>query len=223
MRLEAITWERLADLLADRLLDLRPDDGGSRPRVAVDGAPAARTGDLAGLIGEALRVRGRPALVVAAEDFLREIQGLSAHFRTLRIDGEDYRHRGLPEAPAPFTDEQVTKAAHTTANASLDAFSDLLDHLATVHPSRYGALTEGIAAVCLTGVRPVPDQSTALRLVVLADRLYDREVPVLASGVPFDQLFSEEMLTGGYRKKYFRAISRLTALARDANSLVEGG
>ena len=66
----------------------------------------------------------------------------------------------------------------------------------------------------------MPDQSTALRLVVLADRLYDREVPVLASGLPFDQLFSEEMLNGGYRKKYFRAISRLTALARDAKGLV---
>jgi cell division protein ZapE len=177
-------------------------------------ALAATSNTLPGKLGE-----GR----FAAADFLREIQGLSAHFRTLRIDGEDYRHRGLPEAPAPFTDEQVTKAAHTTANASLDSFSDLLDHLATVHPSRYGALTEGISAVCLTGVRPVPDQSTALRLVVLADRLYDREVPVLASGLPFDQLFSEEMLTGGYRKKYFRAISRLTALARDAKSLAEGG
>ena len=65
----------------------------------------------------------------------------------------------------------------------------------------------------------MPDQSTALRLVVLADRLYDREVPVLASGLPFDQLFSEEMLNGGYRKKYFRAISRLTALARDGERL----
>ena len=63
--------------------------------------------------------------------------------------------------------------------------------------------------------------ATALRLVVLADRLYDREVPVLASGLPFDRLFSEEMLNGGYRKKYFRAISRLTALARDAKRLVE--
>ena len=62
--------------------------------------------------------------------------------------------------------------------------------------------------------RPVPDQSTALRLVVLADRLYDREVPVLASGVPFDQLFNAEMLSGGYRKKYLRAVSRLVALAR---------
>ncbi|MCI4140676.1 cell division protein ZapE [Streptomyces pseudogriseolus] len=175
-------------------------------------ALAATSNTLPGKLGE-----GR----FAAADFLREIQGLSAHFRALRIDGEDYRHRGLPEAPAPYSDDVVTRVAHATADASLDAFPDLLDHLARVHPSRYGALTDGIGAVCLTGVRPVPDQSTALRLVVLADRLYDREVPVLASGLPFDQLFSEEMLNGGYRKKYFRAISRLTALARDAARLTE--
>ena len=174
-------------------------------------ALAATSNTLPGKLGE-----GR----FAAADFLREIQGLSAHFRALRIDGEDYRHRGLPEAPAPFTDAQVTKAAHATPGASLDAFPALLDHLARVHPSRYGALADGLRAVCLTAVGPVPDQSTALRLVVLADRLYDREVPVLASGLPFDRLFSEEMLNGGYRKKYFRAISRLTALARDAKELV---
>ncbi|MFD0317959.1 cell division protein ZapE [Streptomyces flavalbus] len=177
-------------------------------------ALAATSNTLPGKLGE-----GR----FAAADFLREIQGLSAHFRALRIDGEDYRHRGLPEAPPPFTDEQVTRAAYATEGAALDDFPHLLDHLAKVHPSRYGALTDGLRAVCLTGVRPVPDQSTALRLVVLADRLYDREVPVLASGLPFDRLFSEEMLKGGYRKKYFRAISRLTALARDAGSLVQSG
>lgn len=175
-------------------------------------ALAATSNTLPGKLGE-----GR----FAAADFLREIQGLSAHFRALRIDGEDYRHRGLPEAPAPFSDEQVTKAAYATPGASLDDFPHLLDHLAKVHPSRYGALTDGLKAVCLTDVRPVPDQSTALRLVVLADRLYDREVPVLASGLPFDRLFSEEMLNGGYRKKYFRAISRLTALARDGKGLAE--
>ncbi|MFF4832990.1 cell division protein ZapE [Streptomyces sp. NPDC001315] len=175
-------------------------------------ALAATSNTLPGKLGE-----GR----FAAADFLREIQGLSARFRPLRIDGEDYRHRGLPEAPAPYSDEQVTKAAYATPGASLDDFPHLLDHLARVHPSRYGALTDGLKAVCLTDVSPVPDQSTALRLVVLADRLYDREVPVLASGQPFDRLFSEEMLKGGYRKKYFRAISRLTALARDAKRLVE--
>ncbi|GAA2489460.1 cell division protein ZapE [Streptomyces gobitricini] len=174
-------------------------------------ALAATSNTLPGKLGE-----GR----FAAADFLREIQGLSAHFRPLRIDGEDYRHRGLPEAPAPYADEQVTRAAYATPGASLDDFPRLLEHLARVHPSRYGALTDDVRAVCLTGVTPVPDQSTALRLVVLADRLYDREVPVLASGLPFDKLFSDEMLNGGYRKKYFRAISRLTALARDAKGLV---
>ncbi|MFJ4340876.1 cell division protein ZapE [Streptomyces sp. NPDC088915] len=174
-------------------------------------ALAATSNTLPGKLGE-----GR----FAAADFLREIQGLSAHFRPLRIDGEDYRHRGLPEAPAPFSDQDVTATAYATPGASLDDFPHLLDHLARVHPSRYGALTDDLTAVCLTDVRPVPDQSTALRLVVLADRLYDREIPVLASGLPFDRLFSDEMLNGGYRKKYFRAISRLTALARDAKGLV---
>ncbi|MFZ3560500.1 MULTISPECIES: cell division protein ZapE [unclassified Streptomyces] len=174
-------------------------------------ALAATSNTLPGKLGE-----GR----FAAADFLREIQGLSAHFRPLRIDGEDYRHRGLPEAPSPFTDEQVTKAAYATEGASLDDFPHLLEHLARVHPSRYGALTDDLKAVCLTDVAAVPDQSTALRLVVLADRLYDREIPVLTSGEPFDKLFSEEMLNGGYKKKYYRAISRLTALARDAKGLV---
>ncbi|MEU9123908.1 cell division protein ZapE [Streptomyces sp. NPDC048506] len=176
-------------------------------------ALAATSNTLPGKLGE-----GR----FAAADFLREIQGLSAHFRPLRIDGEDYRHRGLPEAPAPYDDETVTRVAYRMPGASLDDFPSLLAHLSKVHPSRYGAMCDGIEAVCLTDVQAVPDQSTALRLVVLADRLYDREVPVLASGKAFDELFSDEMLRGGYRKKYFRAISRLTALARDAKPLAEG-
>ncbi|WP_345675261.1 cell division protein ZapE [Yinghuangia aomiensis] len=154
----------------------------------------------------------------AAIDFMREIQGLSAHFDTLRIDGDDYRHRGLPEAPAPSADDDVvTKSAYApgVTGAALDDFPAVLDHLARVHPSRYGALLEDVHAVFWRGVVPVTDQSTALRLVVLADRMYDREIPVVASGVPFDALFSEEMLAGGYKKKYLRAVSRLVAMARD--------
>ncbi|MGA4842647.1 uridine kinase [Streptomyces sp. G45] len=71
MRLEAITWERLTDTLADRLLDLRSADGGPWPRVAFDGAPAARPGELAARVGEALRVRGRPSVVVGTQGFLK--------------------------------------------------------------------------------------------------------------------------------------------------------
>ncbi|MGK4580647.1 cell division protein ZapE [Kitasatospora sp. HPMI-4] len=153
----------------------------------------------------------------AAADFLREIQGLSGHFRPVRIDGQDYRHRGLPDAPAPYSDETVTERAQRTPGAALDDFDALLEHLKAVHPSRYGALLDDVQAVFLRGVHQVDDQSTALRLVVLADRMYDRELPITASGLPFDQVFTEDMLCGGYRKKYLRAISRLVALARDSS------
>jgi len=150
----------------------------------------------------------------AAADFLREIQGLSARFTAIRVDGPDYRHRGLPGAPDPIEDAAVRGAAAALDGATLDDFDDLLAHLATLHPSRYGALVDGVSAVGLLGVHPAPDQAVALRLVVLIDRLYDRQIPVLASGEPVDRLFPAEMLAGGYRKKYRRAISRIDALAR---------
>jgi cell division protein ZapE len=149
----------------------------------------------------------------AAEDFLREIQAMAARFTAIRVDGPDYRHRGLATAPAPLAERDVLLAARRPGS-SLDEFAGLLDHLAGLHPSRYGALLDGLSQVCLTGVAPAPDQNVALRLVVLADRLYDRQLPLVTSGVPLDELFSPEMLAGGYRKKYRRAISRLVALAR---------
>ncbi|MDP1875983.1 MAG: cell division protein ZapE [Actinomycetota bacterium] len=156
----------------------------------------------------------------AAEDFLREIQGLSAHFDVLRIDGEDYRHRGLPDAPEPVSDADVAARALAEPGAAVDDFTTLLRHLSTVHPSKYGALIDGVPMLGLTGVHTVSDQASALRLVVLVDRLYDRDVPVVASGVPLDRLFTEDLLRGGYRKKYFRAVSRLVALARDGQAVV---
>jgi len=52
--------------------------------------------------------------------------------------------------------------------------------------------------------------------VAFIDRLYDRAIPVVASGQPLPSIFTEEMMSGGYRKKYSRALSRVTALARDA-------
>lgn len=150
----------------------------------------------------------------ASEDFLREIQGLSAHFDVLRIDGQDYRHRGTPVAPEPWAEDAVLASADAWPGATLDHWSDLQNHLAGAHPSRYGALLDDVSAVHLVGVRTLTDQVQALRTVVLVDRLYDRDIPVRSSGVPLDRLFSEDMLRGGYRKKYRRALSRIVALSR---------
>jgi cell division protein ZapE len=39
---------------------------------------------------------------------------------------------------------------------------------------------------------------------------------MMSSGAKLDTIFSEEMLAGGYRKKYLRATSRLLALTAAA-------
>jgi len=174
---------------------------------------AATSNTLPGALGE-----GR----FAADDFLREIQALSARFQVVTVDGEDYRHRGLAPSPEPLSDDEVARNVDGDGGA-LDRFDDLLAHLATVHPSRYGALLDGVDTVGWQGVHPISDQNVALRLVVLADRLYDRDVPVFASGTPLGDLFTPELMRGGYRKKYFRAVSRLTALAREAGGGVARG
>ena len=150
----------------------------------------------------------------AAQDFLREINTLAQIFTTVRIDGPDYRHRDLPPAPNPPSDDDVRTAAADVPSATLDDFDALCTHLATMHPSRYLALIENVTEVFITGVHPLDDQSVALRLVSLTDRLYDAGIPVVASGTKLDTIFSKEMLAGGFRKKYLRATSRLLALTR---------
>ena len=162
----------------------------------------------------------------SASDFLREIHALAGHFDVLRVDGPDYRHRDSTAAPRPSSKAELRAVADAAWNPALDPagqtgeqvavdeFGELLNHLAEVHPSAYGAMVDGIDTAIWHEVTTIEDQAVALRFVVLVDRLYDRDVSVVASGVPLDQVFTDEMLRGGYRKKYFRALSRLVALAR---------
>jgi cell division protein ZapE len=149
----------------------------------------------------------------AADDFLREIHALAARFDVLRIDGPDYRHRGAPQDAPGLPDAALRAAVAAEPEATFDDFAALLSHLRQIHPVRYGALLDGVALVGLTDVRPLADQADALRLVVLVDRLYDLDVPVLLGGSGTHGLFSEPMLRGGYRKKYLRCLSRLEDLA----------
>lgn len=172
---------------------------------------AATSNTLPGQLGE-----GR----FAAQDFLREIRKLSSVFETVRVDGPDYRHRDLPPAPEPRTDAELLEIAESTEGATLDDFDALCEHLSTLHPSKYKDLIDGVTLVCIEHVHPAENQSVALRLVVLADRLYDANIPVTVSGDKLDAIFTEEMLNGGYRKKYLRATSRLLALSRFAESAV---
>lgn len=147
----------------------------------------------------------------AAQDFLREIDSLASRFTTLRIDGLDYRRRDV-DAHARVSPNVAEELAEVDGVATLDSFDELLAHLARVHPSRYVRIVEGLTAVGLTGVKQFTNQTDALRFVAFVDRLYDAQVHMIADGAPLDAVFPEEMLSGGYRKKYLRAMSRLNAL-----------
>lgn len=155
----------------------------------------------------------------AAQDFLREIHAMSDSFQTLRIDGVDFRQRALDGHAVVLDDaayaDAVEKAGAAGATSD-DRFDDLIRHLAQVHPSRYIRLIDGVDGVGLRGVRQLTDQSEALRFVAFVDRVYDAQIPILATGLGLDSVFSDEMLAGGYRKKYLRAISRLNALTHSA-------
>lgn len=149
----------------------------------------------------------------AADDFMREIQGLAAHFETVRVDGPDYRHREDDIAHPPRKPEALN---FSNESFSLDDMKHLDAHLQKIHPSAYANLLGGVAQVNVENLAPLTNQANALRWVVFIDRMYDLEIPFAHSGCEISELFSAEMKLGGYRKKYFRALSRISALSREA-------
>ncbi|WP_198393173.1 cell division protein ZapE [Brevibacterium yomogidense] len=155
----------------------------------------------------------------AAQDFLREIQALSDQFTVVSIDGDDYRSRGLPEPPEPQTAEEL-EAALLAADGTVarDVFADAVAHLSTIHPSRYGRMLDGVDTIIWDDVTTIENEGVALRFVALVDRMYDRDITVCSSGVRLDHVFTDDMVAGGYRKKYLRCLSRLTALAHKARA-----
>lgn len=152
----------------------------------------------------------------AAADFLREINALASNFETLRIDGLDYRRRDTSEDALVCSTEQFQQtvaaldaSGRTVAN---DSFAVLISHLGKVHPSQYIKVIEGIEVLAVSDVYVLHNQNDALRWVAFIDRVYDAEIPIVASGVSLSHVFDDEMLSGGFRKKYLRCISRMVAL-----------
>lgn len=150
----------------------------------------------------------------AASDFAREIHGIAERFDILRIDGEDHRHRPVGVEAKTFSEDQVIRWLDSSDAKSIavDDFKTFLHALSKIHPSRYGRLLRGISKVVILNVHQLTDQVDALRFVAFIDRAYESQVHIRSTGHPLTEVFSPEYLSGGYRKKYLRAVSRLGAL-----------
>lgn len=148
----------------------------------------------------------------AAEDFAREIHGISSQFKMIRIDGFDHRHRPTEMSLQIFDSKQIEDWLNESEHSALNDFDSLLKHLSKVHPSKYGLLLEGVERLGLTGAHVLKDQATALRFVSFVDRAYEQQVAIRGAGLDMTKVFTDEHIAGGYKKKYLRAISRLGAL-----------
>jgi cell division protein ZapE len=149
----------------------------------------------------------------AAEDFKREIQGLGERFEIVSVDGEDYRHRDSSSDSRNLSTRELADWISYQSDPYQDRFSDLLQFLGTLHPTKFRRLLVDVGALAIHDVFQLEDQVAALRLVSFIDRLYEQQIPLRTSGdLPATKVFSKTMIEGGYRKKYLRAVSRIGAL-----------
>jgi cell division protein ZapE len=150
----------------------------------------------------------------AAEDFKREIQGLGERFDIISVDGEDYRHRDSSADSRNLSITELQDWIGYQSDPYAMKFSELLTLLATIHPTKFRRLISDVGALAIYDVYQLEDQVAALRLVALVDRLYEQQIPLRTAGaISATKVFSSTMISGGYRKKYLRAVSRIGALS----------
>ncbi len=151
-------------------------------------------------------------------NFQREIGEMAKRFKTVQIDGKDYRQK-LAHAKSAHTSSWTTPNLNsayaqfqaTTARKKLYLEeAELFSLLRRYHPMHYFELAENLSAVFIEGIGQIHDQFDALRFVYFIDKLYDDNVQVFASArIAIEQLFPESFYHSAYAKKYWRCISRL--------------
>jgi len=143
----------------------------------------------------------------SAEEFQREIGSLAAAFDSIRIDGEDYRHRQYgSESDLP----RIVSADHLDDHGEPLAWDELLRTLGTLTPLAYPEYIAGFSTVAIAGLDAIPDQDNALRFVHFIDKLYDRGTPLLIStDCALADIFPPSYGYGGFERKFRRCGSRL--------------
>ena len=149
----------------------------------------------------------------AADVFQREIQSVAGRFEIVRIDGEDYRHRGLE---LDFNETDPTDLEELGNSSSkrliLSSLADLLGFLGSLHQSKFTKLAEQFDVIFISDVKTINDQFEGVRLVSFIDRCYEAGTALRFSGENLRDIFREDHLQGAYQKKYRRALSRMAAM-----------
>ena len=143
----------------------------------------------------------------SAEEFEREIGALAASFESIRIDGEDYRHRHFDhEDDLP----RILPADVIVHEWDAVPWRALTERLATLPPLAYPSMIASFETLAIAGLDSLPDQDTALRFVHFIDKAYDRSLQlVVSTECRLDDLFPSSYGYGGFERKFLRCRSRL--------------
>lgn len=154
-----------------------------------------------------------------ADDFRREIQSLAARFRTLTLEGEDYRQRRQTASLLSEAELQALLESERAGPKVRGTWQDLSVLLETLHPVRYRDLLRDLGAVYVSAAAPLEDQNRALRFVHFIDKLYDLKLGFRASGgVSPEDIFHPSYRSGAFAKKYYRCVSRMSELLEEARA-----
>jgi cell division protein ZapE len=159
------------------------------------------------------------------KDFRVEVEELASVFEVVRIEGTDYRHRHFEAVPGREyfgSPVELERAVSEAPPGSVEVdFLSLLDGLSALHPIRYRDLARRIELLIVREVRRIALLPDALRWVHFIDSVYDRGVPLLASGsIPLGELFPGGALEGPYGKKLSRCLSRMEELLGEGSAEV---
>lgn len=153
-----------------------------------------------------------------ADRFEKEMGVIASSFKTVIVEGEDYRRKN-----------KAASSRNTSADSFFDAFNNytsdtkpktrsdfnkLMKILESNHPFKYFVIPSSCEAIFIDGLEPFKGLNTALRFNHLIDHCYYYNTKLfIKSDCDLKDIFSIEMIESPFEKKLKRCLSRLEELA----------
>jgi len=153
------------------------------------------------------------------DKFEREMGQIAESFKTIIVEGEDYRKKMKSKTWKNVYSEESFMDAFSKYDPKAKSktkakFADIKKALESNHPFRYFVITEKFEAVFIDGLEPFQTLNDALRFNQFMDQCYYYNTKLfIRSDHDMMELFSKEMLESCFQKKLLRCYSRLEELA----------
>lgn len=149
--------------------------------------------------------------------FEKEMGVIAASFKTVVVEGEDYRKKHKiwkrNVSTESFFDAFTNYISEAKAKTRTD-FDKLMKILEENHPFRYFMIPSNCEAMFIDGLLPFKELNSALRFNHLIDHCYYYNTKLfIKSEYELKDLFSAAMLESPFEKKLKRCLSRLDELA----------